>query len=98
MPELFRVVLAGLSGHPKLMAQIIAVVDTRRLPFDPTLVGHVLRWTFAAAMRGRPQVLADLLAATARAAGVYRELRARRRLLAMQRDEPRPETHAGTAA
>jgi flavin-dependent dehydrogenase len=98
MPELFRVLLAGLSGHPKLMAQIIAVVDTRRLPFDPTLVGHVLRWTFAAAMRGRPQVLADLLAATARAAGVYRELRTRRRLLAMQRDEPRPETHAGTAA
>ena len=83
LPELLRVFFSRLAAHPTLKARIIEAVDRRQSPVDITLAWYVARWTLAAAMRGRPQVLADLLATAGRAAGTYRELRTRRRLLAI---------------
>jgi hypothetical protein len=77
-----RVLFSRLAAHPTLKARIMEAVDRRQLPVDITLAWYVARWTLAAAMRGRPEVLADLLATAGRAAGTYRELRTRRRLLA----------------
>jgi hypothetical protein len=81
MPELQRMLFARLGGHTNLIARIMTAADTRRLPVDLALAGYVARWTLAAAIGGRPQVLAELVAAATRAASAYRELRARRSLL-----------------
>jgi len=82
LPELLRVFISGLASNPTLTARIIEAVDRRQLPADITLGWYVARWTLAAALHGRPQVLAELLATAGRAAGTFRELRTRHRLLA----------------
>lgn len=82
LPELYRVFLSRLEANPFLKARLIDAIDRRVPPVDVFPPTRALAWALAAALRGRPRVLVELLGLAARAAEMYRELRARRALLA----------------
>ncbi len=82
LPELHRVLFSRMAEHAALKARLLEALDRRHPPFDIISGSQVLWWTLAAAIRGRPQVIGELLAAGRRAVPTYREWRARRKLMA----------------
>lgn len=82
LPELHRVLFARLDADPTLKARVFDVIERRQSPFGMVPGLGVLWWTLVAAVRGRPRVIGELLAAGRRTVPMYLEWRAMQRLLA----------------
>ncbi|MDP3773753.1 MAG: NAD(P)/FAD-dependent oxidoreductase [Gemmatimonadales bacterium] len=91
LPELHRLLFSQLDTLPALKARLIETIDRRRSPLELIPALQLLWWALVSALRGRPQITAELLAAAGRAAATYRELRTRRKLLAEAETKYRAE-------
>ena len=82
LPRLTRVLIARMREDSELRARMIEALDERVSPLHRVSAARVLWWTIAAGLRGQPQLFGELVATLARGAGMYREYRRRRWLLA----------------
>lgn len=82
MPRLLRVLFSRFAAEPALKARVLEVIDRRRSPLAIVPPAQLLRSVLVPALRGGPRTIAELLAVAGRGAAMYRELRARRKLLA----------------
>jgi len=80
--KLQQVVFARAAKVPALRARLAATLEHRLSPTETFPVQHVLWWALVAAFRGSLRVLPEFIAQGKRGAGIDRELRLRRRLLA----------------
>ncbi len=81
LPRLPRILIARMRHDPELRARMIEALDARVSPLDRVSATRMLWWTVSAGVRD-PRVFRELLATLGRGAGMYREFRMRRRLLA----------------
>ena len=72
---------------------MVEIIERRQSPLEllPALRHH-LGWALASVLRGRPQIIGELLATGGRCAAAYRELRSRRKLLAEAEKTCRTQT------
>jgi hypothetical protein len=80
--ELQCEVLSRAARDPVLKARMALVMEHQRSPYEAFPVSTILRWTLGAAARGKLRVVREFLEMGKRAAGVNRELAARRESLA----------------
>ena len=77
----FPVVLNKARSTPGLAQQLFRETEYEVNPYTLLPASKVARWTFAAALRGRPGLILDFIGQGRRIAGVMAELRGRQKLL-----------------
>jgi 2-polyprenyl-6-methoxyphenol hydroxylase-like FAD-dependent oxidoreductase len=100
--RLQQVVFSHVATRPSLRARMAATMEHQLSPNETFSVRQVFWWTLGAAFRGSPGVLLEFFARARRGAGIDRELRLCRRLLAQAeaseaQDAP-PEMSPGSGA